>query len=327
MLILNKAEIESVLTMDKAIEAVESAFQEKQLGKVGQPPNHIIMIPEFKGRLGVKSAWLTESKVLATKVNTLYVNNPIYRNLPFIQGVVLLFNLENGRLLAILEGSSLTAIRTGAITGVATKFLSRPDASTVVIFGAGNQAAAQIDAVCCVRKIEKIKVYDTDLEKARVFAAKLSKNRAIEVVQLERPEMAIRKSDICITVTTSQKPVILGEWVEAGTHLNAIGSYRADIREVDTATIQKAKVVVDSLEHCLQEAGDIAIPILEGTFKPERIYGEIGEIITGDKPGRISSEEITLFKSVGLGLQDVAAAFQAYNLAVEIGLGKEVILD
>ncbi len=224
-----------------------------------------------------------------------------------------------------MEGSFITAMRTGAASGVATKYLAREDSKTVGVFGAGVQARTQLMAVCAMRNIERAFVYDKFEERANGFATEMSGNLNIPI-ETRKPEDVVKESDIIITATTAKTPIFDGNLVNPGTHLNSIGSFKPDVREVDEVVIKRSKIVVDQKSAALEEAGDIIIPLKAGIITEKDIYGELGEIVTGIKPGRTSDSEITLFKSVGLGIQDCATAWLAYTKAKEKGISKEVNL-
>ena len=217
-------------------------------------------------------------------------------------------------------------MRTGAVSGVASKYLARKDSKVVGVFGAGVQARTQLMAICEVRPIEEARVYDVIGSAAKRYAEEMSKQLGIDVKPVDNPIKAVKGCDIIVTATTSKTPVFKGDWVENGTHINGIGSHTPTTRELDSTIIKRAKVVVDSYEACLREAGDILIPINEGIITKDHIYAELSEIVTGKKPGRVNDEEITVFKSVGLAIQDASTALKAYQLALKKGVGKKVEL-
>ncbi|MHA2500164.1 MAG: ornithine cyclodeaminase family protein [Candidatus Hodarchaeales archaeon] len=222
-----------------------------------------------------------------------------------------------------MDGGYLTAMRTGAVSGCAIDHLAKRNAKTVGLFGTGVQGATQLWAACEVRPgIESCKVYDVRKNVAEDFKVKMSDKLKIPDIQIAKSaEETVKGSDIILTATTSPNPVFNGKWLEPGVHISAIGSYTPERREVDTETIQRAKVVCDQVSACLDEAGDIIIPIKEGVITKEHIYAELGEIVGGKKEGRENESEITFFKSVGLAIQDAATAKLAYNKAKEMKKG------
>jgi ornithine cyclodeaminase/alanine dehydrogenase len=269
-------------------------------------------------------AYLGKMGSLSTKIVTVFEKN-LEKNMPTIMATIILNDSETGAPLAIMDGTLVTAMRTGAVCGVATKYLARKDSETVGIFGAGVQARTQLMAMCVVRDIKKAFVHDVVKERAESFAREMSKILKIPV-EVCKPRELVAQSDIIVTATTSKTPVFNGSWVKTGTHLNLIGSFKPDVREVDEVVIKKAKIVVDQKSAALEEAGDIIIPLRVGIIAEKDIYAELGELAAGLKPGRTSDFEITLFKSVGLGIQDCAAAWLAYTRAREKGVGVEIEL-
>ncbi|MEJ5199473.1 MAG: ornithine cyclodeaminase family protein [Anaerolineae bacterium] len=232
---------------------------------------------------------------------------------------------RTGRLLAIMDGAFLTAMRTGAASGVATKYLARADARVVGIFGAGIQARTQLMAMAAVRPIVEARVYDPLADHAAAFSREMSEALGIRVQPVAEPRAAVEGCDIIVAASTSKTPVFDGAWLAPGTHINGVGSHSPDARELDAQTIRQSKVVVDLRDAALAEAGDLIMPINAGEITADHIYADLGEIVTG-KPGRTDPGEITLFKSVGLAIQDVSTAVRVYELARQKGIGQEIPL-
>jgi len=324
VLILTRSDLEKVLSMKEVIEAVEKAFSELQKGTVILPMRATITLAKEAGWVGVMPSYLGKIGSLSTKIVTVFEKN-LEKKIPTIMATVILNSAETGAPLAIMEGTFITAMRTGAVCGVATKYLARKDSKTVGVFGAGVQARTQLMAACAVRNIKRAFVYDVFKERANAFAVEMSRSLKIPIETLE-PDDMIKESDIIITATTAKTPVFNGNLVNQGAHLNLIGSFKPDVREVDEVVIRKAKVVVDQKSAALEEAGDIIIPLKAGIITDEHIYAELGELVTSVKLGRTADSEITLFKSVGLGIQDCATAWLAYTKAKEKGIYKEVDL-
>jgi len=326
-LLLAKSDLESILTMKDVMEAVEEAFRQYAMGTVKMPLRPVINIEKYNGMMLYMPAYIGGMDALAVKVVSIYPNNPTNYNLPTLSGTVMLTDPKTGSLLSLMDGGFVTAMRTGAVSGVATKHLARKDAKVVGIFGGGVQARTQIIAVNEARKIEKVKAYDVIPENCKKFCNEMSTKLGIEVVPTNSPEKVVKGSDIIITATTSKKPVFRGEWIENGTHINGIGSHHGPgIRELDETTVKKAKIVVDSREACLKEAGDLIDPISMGIISADHIHAELGEIILGKKEARRSDDEITLFKSVGLAIQDAATAIKAYEIAKKLNVGKNITI-
>jgi alanine dehydrogenase len=323
-LLLNKQDVASLLTMADAIRTVEEAFRQLALGHVTMPQRTAIRIAEFNGvHLGMP-AWIGgDVNALALKVVTVYPNNPAQYQMPTIMGVLLLSDPKTGAPLAVMDAGYLTAVRTGAASGVATKHLARANAHTAGIFGAGVQAETQLEAVAAVRTLKRVRVYDTDAARARAYAEKMAKRLNLEVTPVDTARGAIDDMDIVITATSAQEPVFDGAWLVPGQHLNGVGSHNPTARELDTTTIVRSKVIADFPSACLAEAGDLTLPISEGAIDRSHIRAGLGEVIAGLKPGREHADEITLFKSVGLALQDASTAKLVYQRAVAAKAGVE----
>ncbi len=247
------------------------------------PTRLSLSIPEKQGWLGVMPAYLAQAGSLATKIVTVYQNNATRHGIPNVLAAVMLNDVETGRIEAIMEGSQITAMRTGAVSGVATKHLARTDANSLGIFGAGVQARRQFQAVREVRAISSASVYDTRKEVIHDFITETTAQGDVKVSVANTPEEVVRESDIIVTATTSANPVFNGRDIKPGTHINAIGAFTPSTREVDNETISTSKIVVDSLDAALAEAGDIIIPMKEGVIRRENIWAELGEIVTGKK--------------------------------------------
>ncbi|MEM3728527.1 MAG: ornithine cyclodeaminase family protein [Candidatus Bathyarchaeia archaeon] len=324
VLILTRSDLERILSMEEVIEAVEHAFSELEVGTAVLPQRIGIDISKENGWVGVMPAYLEKIEALSTKIVTVFEENQ-KKGLPTVMAVVVLNSAKTGEPLAIMDGIFITAIRTGAVGGVAAKYLAREDSKTVGVFGAGVQARAQLKAACVVRNIERAFVYDKVMERARAFADEMSKELNIPI-KVSSPEEIVTNSDLIITATTSKTPLFDGSLVKPGTHLTLIGSFKPDAREVDEKVVKKSKIVVDQRSAALEEAGDLIIPLKAGIIRVEDIHAELGEIVTGKKSGRTSESEITLFKSVGLGIQDCATAWLAYTKAKEKGICREINL-
>jgi len=326
VLILSRKDLEAVMTMKETIEVVEHAFKELTMGTARMPTRVGLTVFDKAGWMGVMPAYLSGIGSLAAKIVAVFEDNPSKHNLPTVLATLTLNDASTGYPLAFMEGTYITAMRTGAAGGVAAKYLARKDAKTVGIFGTGVQARTQLLAVNEVRDVEKVYAFDILANQSRKFAEEMSKAIGADIKTVNSPEIVVKKSEIIVTATTSRTPVFDGKLLKQGTQINAIGSFRPDARELDDNAILRSKVVVDSKEAALAEAGDIVIPLKDNVINETHIYAEIGEIITGKKHGRISDDEITLFKSVGLGVQDAAAAHLAYKNAREAGVGFEAEL-
>lgn len=323
--VLSLEDLRATINMRQAIAAARQAFGQLSAGRAKVPVRSRVETGE--GVSLFMPAYLEDSGDLAVKIVSVYSGNPAI-GLPTTSALVVVLNAKTGQPTAIMDGTWLTALRTGAASGVATDLLALRDASVVAIFGAGVQARTQLEAVCTVRYIREVRIYDPNLFKAEMLAQDMSGLGPIpsDVNPVNTPADAVRDAEIIVTATTSAKPVFKGKDVAVGAHINAIGSYTPEMQEVDADTVRRAKVIVDSRAACLAEAGDLIIPLREGIISESHIYAEIGEIINGVKPGRESPREITLFKSVGNAVQDAAVASLILRAAEEKGLGRMVEL-
>ena len=261
---------------------------------------------------------------IGLKVVTVNPNNPLH-GLPLIHAFITVNDASTGVPLALMDGELITSLRTGAGSGLATKILSRPESSVLAIFGAGVQAYTQVEAVCAVRPIRHVIVFGRSPERTDHFITTLRDRYSMDVVRAKAPN-DLYEADIVCTATTSLTPVFSAKHLALGTHINGIGSYRPDMREIPSEVIKTAKVVVDQRVACLQEAGDLTIPIENGLFDESHIHAELGEILLQHRLGRTSNSEITFFKSVGNAIQDLVMASFLENIAIQMNLGTEVDL-
>lgn len=321
---LSASDVGRALPMGEAIDAMKEAFLRLRRGEVDLPPRMHI---EMRDRRG--TALLMPSRIrsdgLSVKVVTLFEDN-VAKGLPRLHGIVLALDGETGAPIGVLDGATLTAIRTGAASGLATDLLAREDARIAAVLGAGVQARTQIEAVCAVRRIERVLVFDPRGEAARDFAREMSARLGVEIVVAGSSSECVRGADIVCAATSSPRPVFDDRDLGAGVHVNAIGSYQPWVQEIPTETVLRARLVVDHLESAISEAGDLVVPLQAGLMTREHIWAELGEIVAGEKPGRTSSEEVTLFKSVGIAVQDLVAAARALARAEASGLGTVVTL-
>ena len=318
--ILSAADVQASVDMAGAIESMRDAFAALADGTATVPVR--LALETEHGVTLFMPAHLASSGSTGAKVVSVNAGNAD-RGLPMIQAVILALDPETGRLLAILDGTWLTALRTGAIGGLAAALLSREDSSTVALFGAGVQARTQLEAVRCVRSIADIRVVDRIGDSADSLVEELS---GVSARRVDDPDEAIDGADIVIAATTSHTPVFDGSKIASGTHVTGVGSFTPEMREVDTALVLRARVVVDQREATLAEAGDIIGPISDGVVDESVISAEIGEIVLGVQPGRISADEITFFKSVGNAVQDIAVAALVLERAQAAGRGVVVEL-
>lgn len=323
-LLLSGSQVQQVLHMEEAIGLVEEALIEFGTGWVDMPQRLVISVRQHSGTCAFMPAFLPATGALSIKTVSVFKDN-VKKGLPTIFGTVLLLDSESGAPLSIMDGTRLTAIRTGAASAVASKYLAKKDARVAAIFGAGVQGRTQLEAICTVRHIEEVRVVDRDQKAAERFVKEMRGRGPIpdKVEVVGSPKDALAGADIVATATTSPMPIFDGDDLSPGVHINAVGSHTPNTRELDTKTVVRSKIVCDSVTACLVEAGDLLIPIEEGALNKSDIHGGLAEVISGQLPGRQSYEEITLFKSVGLAFQDAATALETYRKARAMGLGTE----
>ncbi|MGD8456905.1 MAG: hypothetical protein PVF83_10995 [Anaerolineales bacterium] len=322
--LLSRTDVMDILTMVDTIEILEKAFTDLSNGKAVLPQRTLITAPDHHGLALFMPAYLKGMGALGTKVVTVYPDNLETYGLASVLGTIILLDENTGAPIAIMDGGYLTAMRTGGVAGLASKFLSRKDAKVHLLFGTGGMAKTHAWAIDTVRDIEKLLLYSIDpLEKRRAFRDDLKTIITGEIVLAGDPQEAVKEADIITLITNAQAPIIHGDWLKPGVHVNGLGSHSPTTREIDTQTVLKSKVVCDLVEACIPEAGDFLIPIEEGVWDWNRVHGSLGDVITGKIPGRENEDEITLFKSVGLAIQDMSTALHVYSKAVELGVGSD----
>lgn len=307
MLLLSDDEISRLISMRETIDAVEAAFGEFARGGVKMPQRSTIMLDEEAGSISFMPSYIPEARALATKIISIYPKNPT-KGLPTTAAWIIVNDPETGMIEALLDGTYLTAMRTGAVTGVAARYLAPKDSKKAAVIGCGVQGKTQAWAVAETRAIEKMRVFDLSRERMDLFSREMSGKLGIDVVPSDSVAEAVNGVDIVVTATTSKDPVVRREWLGERVHVSAIGAFYPDYRELDTGTIRDAKLVVDSREAIMEEAGDILIPISEGVIGVDHIYAELGDLVLGRKPGRTDDDGLTVFKSVGLAIQDSSVA-------------------
>jgi ornithine cyclodeaminase len=314
VLIVDDKQVERLLTMPECIEVMERTLAAVARGEAAVPLRSILWMPEKVGALGLMPAFLASERAVGVKAVTYFPGNE-GTELDSHQGAVLLFESERGRLQAIVDATSITAIRTAAVSAVARRALALADAGDLALVGSGVQARTHLAAIAAVRPLRRVRVASKDLSRARSFAERESRRIGISIEPCATVEEAVRGASVVCTVTSSREPVVRGEWIAPGAHVNAVGSSVSFARELDTAAVARSRLYVDRRESALNEAGDFLIAKAEGAVGDDHIVGEIGEVLTGKAPGRRSPAEITLFKSVGLAVEDVAAARHVFEKA------------
>ncbi|HJS23825.1 MAG TPA: ornithine cyclodeaminase family protein [Pyrinomonadaceae bacterium] len=326
ILILDSAQIRELLSMRECIELMADALAALARDEIFQPLRTIIRPPQARGLLGLMSAYRTgEQGAFGLKAITVFPENPA-QGKDAHQGAVMLFSRETGELLALMNASEITAIRTAAVSAVATRLLAREDAGRLAIVGAGVQARTHLAALALVRTIKDARVVARNFEHAVELAREMQPKFSFPIEPVQTNEEAVRDADLVVTATSSLEPVLNKDWISAGVHINAIGTHSPNSREIDSGTMSAARIFVDRRESALNESGDYLLAAKEGVVTPESIIGEIGELLIGSKSGRSSSGEITLFKSLGLAIEDVACADYLYQKALSENVGTHVNL-
>jgi alanine dehydrogenase len=313
-LLLTETDVTALLPMSLALEALDEAFRWQGEGKLTNRPR--VRVPVPGGMMHVMPAALPEARVMGLKAYATVRGKAKF--------VVLLFSAESGTLLAVIEADRLGQMRTGAASGVATRHLARPEADRVGCYGTGWQARSQLEAVCAVRKVREARVYGRDADRRARFADEMTGLLGLPVRPVEQPEVAARDASILITITSSRTPVLEGRWIAPGTHVNAAGSNALQRAELDVEAVRRATLIVtDSLEQARVECGDLVAPLEQGIVRWDDVH-ELGEIVAGTHPGRQRPDDVTLFESQGVALEDVAVAVRVVARARERQVGQEI---
>ncbi|HKP04335.1 MAG TPA: ornithine cyclodeaminase family protein [Chthoniobacterales bacterium] len=317
-LLLSRSEVAQLLMMPECIDAVEKMF--RRLGEGKLPPPGILGIKSKEGGLHIKAGLLPgERDFIVAKLNTNFPHNRARHDLPTIQGLIVVCDGENGRPLAVMDSIDITIKRTAAASAVAAKYLARPDSSTATICGCGQQAAAQVSAICAVLPLRKIYAFDADFAAAENFAATLTAESSISIEPLRDLCSALERSDVCVTCTTATQFFVRREDVRPGTFIAAVGADDSHKQEIEPALMASAKVVADNLDQSCT-IGDLHHAIAAGLMRKEDVHGELSELVAGKKPGRAGDNEITIFDSTGIALEDAVAAVAVYEKACRQGI-------
>jgi len=306
LLILSRPEIESMLSMETCIELMSEALASLARGDVILPLRPVIRVPESADLFAVMPAYSSALSAVGAKLISVFPGNH-GTHLDSHQGVVVLFDGANGSPLALMDAASITAIRTAAVSAVATRVLAKSTTGTLAILGSGVQARTHVRAMLAVRRFERVLVWSRNVDHARALAHDVA-GEGIRIEAVGDAREAVDPADVVCTVTAARDPVLSGRWLRRGTHVNAVGAALPTTRELDSDAVTQARLFVDRRESALNEAGEVLIPIREGAITPEHILGEIGEVLIGRVPGRQQDDEITLFKSLGLAVEDLACA-------------------
>ncbi len=321
---LSEEDTSSLLSIDDAIDAVQEAFMEHGLGKTQMPPKSYLYFPKYEGDLRTMPAYLEALDTAGVKIVNVHANNP-QKGLPTVMALMVLNAPKTGAPISIMGATYLTSMRTGASGAVAAKLLARHESKIVGLVGAGVQARTQLLGLSRIFKIDQVVVSDRSLESARAFEKDSKAFLECDYSPTTNPKEACN-CDILVTATPARQPVIRESWIKPGTHINAIGADARGKQELESSLTGNSKVVVDDISQAVH-SGEVNVPISEGVMRPDDIYAQIGEILVGSKTGRISREEITIFDSTGLGIQDVATGFVIYRRALEMGKGIKLRLS
>jgi len=318
--VISQAEVERLLPMSECVDLMADALATLARGDGVLPLRQAVWLPDRSGLLGVMPGYLGSPPRFGLKIVSIFPGNH-GTGYDSHQGAVLLFDPQVGSPLAVLDASSITAIRTAAVSGVATRVLARPDAGDLALLGSGVQAATHLAAMAVVRRLRRVRVWSRDPSRVRAFAERESARHGVEIEPAPTAREAVEGADLICTTTASREPVVEGAWIAAGAHVNAVGACFATTRELDTAAVLRARVFVDRRESALAESGDLLIPIAEGALSADHIVGELGEVLTRKVPGRTAAREVTLFKSLGIAVEDLAAAHHVLKKAMAEGAG------
>jgi ornithine cyclodeaminase len=325
ILIVNQDEVRRLLPMAECLEVMARTLSALARGEALLPLRQVLMLPGGQGAFGAMPAHLSSPPAVGIKVITVFPGNH-GTDYDSHQGAVLLFETERGRLLAVMDASSITAIRTAAVSGVATRALARADAHTLALLGSGVQAATHLEAIALVRPLRRVRVWSRDPAHVARFVETARARHAFAIEAAPTAREAVAEADVVCTVTASREPVLEGAWLRAGAHVNAVGASLRTARELDSAAVARARVFVDRRESAANEAGDLLIPRAEGAIGDDHVQGELGEVLLGRVEGRRTDSEITVFKSLGLAVEDVASAHHIHARAQAAGVGTWVEL-
>ena len=324
-LILTESDVKSLLSMDDLITTMETALAEFSAGDVRQPLRTILQVGDQKAFFGVMPAYVSSLPALGTKLVTVFATNT-ERNLPTHLATIVLLDPETGALLALLDGRYITEARTAAVSAVSVKHLAREDSSVLALIGSGVQARSHLEALACVTRLRDVRVWSPSSEHRQSFAAEMGHRTQAPITAVDSARDAVTEADIIVLATSAREPVVRNEWIRDGAHICAVGACRPDHREMDAALVARGRIYVDSRQGALAEAGDVVLAMHEGAIDASAILGELGEVIAGSRPARGNRTEVTIFKSLGMAVEDVAAAHLAFERAKARGAGRNVEL-
>jgi alanine dehydrogenase len=320
-LLLGEAQIKRILTMKETMGAVEEAFAAFGRGEVVMPPKVYVNYPRYNGDIRVMPCYVPSLNISGVKVVNVHPGNP-KKKLRSVMATILLIDPRNGLPTAVFDATHITLMRTGAAAGVASKYLARKNASTLALVGAGKQAWTQLEAVVMIRPIKRVLAFDISRKASELFVRRFAKQYPkISFEIMKSIEACVRPADIVCTLTPVRKPIVRSEWIRPGTHVNAMGADAEGKEELEPALLKRAKIVIDDWAQA-SHSGEINVPLRDGLVTRNDIWAEIGQVVAGLKPGRTSAQDITIFDSTGLGVQDLVTASKVYRIARARKLGK-----
>ncbi len=323
--LLSEQDVRIVLPMPDLIDAMETALARFSANEVTQPLRTVIEVGLQKAFVGVMPAFVDDPAMLGTKVVSVFGSNAAV-GLPTHLATIVLLDPMTGELLAIMDGRYITEARTAAVSAVSVKRLAREDATRLAIIGSGVQARSHLEAIASVRHLHDVRVWSRSLENRTAFAREMRPRTKATIKIATSAREAVDGADIIVLATASREPVVHGAWIPNGAHVCAVGACRPDQREMDSELVARGRLFVDSRAGALAEAGDIILPLKEGMINERHLAGELGEVVVGKIAGRTSPDGVTIFKSLGMAVEDVAAAHLAYVKAAERGLGRGFVL-
>jgi alanine dehydrogenase len=309
--------------MKEVIESVETAYSMHASRKVQMPAKKYLFFKKYNGDLRIMPCFIKNIDEAGVKCVNVHPDNPLEHNLPTVMGVIELFDPQTGFPLSVMDGTWITNMRTGAAAGVGTKYLARHDSTTLGIIGAGKQAFTQLMALKEVMNIESAKVFCRTCASRENFAKMAKEKFGINVNAVETPQEAVKDVDVIVTVTPANKPILKTEWISEGTHINAMGADAPGKQELESGLLKKSRIFIDCWEQA-RHSGEINVPVAEGIVTRDDIDSKIGDVITGKNPGRLSDEDITIFDSTGLAVQDIVTAWKVYEKALARGIGSNI---
>ena len=325
ILLISEDDVNDILTMDDALQAVEEALREKGSNKVQMPAKTYISFKKYEGDFRTMPSYLEGPDIAGVKVVNVHPNNPKTYHAPSVMATILLIDPKTGAIFAIMGGTTITAMRTGAISGLATKYLARNESTSLAMVGAGTQSKTQLSAISKVLELKVVRVYDKNHDAMKRFMEEAEGRYPFTITASNSIEECVRDVDVISTITPVTSPIIKDEWISPGTHINAIGADAPGKQELDPEILKRATIVVDDLEQAAH-SGEINIPLTTEAITMKDVYGELSEVIVGKKMGRTSKDEITIFDSTGLSILDIATAHMVYKKVKENNLGSSIFL-